>query len=79
MPVLTNVSVEQHRCYQWHILIKWTKPRAGLQNLVQPLQYRLLRAPGETPDVFTEVFRTNNLNDTTFLNTNISTTRMMRP
>lgn len=72
MPSLTNVTVETTDVTNGSILVKWTKPRTGLQNLTTPLQYRLLRAAGGT-DNFTEVFRSNNLNDTTFLNTNIST------
>jgi len=73
IPVLTNISVERTDPTNGSILVKWTKPREGLQNLVAPFQYRLSRAAGASNN-FTEVFRSNNLNDTTFLNNNISTT-----
>jgi gliding motility-associated-like protein len=73
VPVLTNVSVERTDVTNGEVLVKWTQPREGLQNLAGPLQYRLLRAPGATPTAFTEVFRTNNLADTTFADAPVST------
>jgi gliding motility-associated-like protein len=73
VPVLTNVSVERTDVSDGQILVKWTQPREGVENLTGPLQYRLLRAPGATPQAFTEVKRTNNLNDTTFLDAPVST------
>ncbi|MDB5264006.1 MAG: hypothetical protein JWQ14_3289, partial [Adhaeribacter sp.] len=73
MPVLTNVTVETTDPTNGSILVKWTKPVDGLQNLVTPLQYRLLRAAGGSQN-FTEIFRTNNLDENSFLDRNISTT-----
>ncbi|WP_051359969.1 gliding motility-associated C-terminal domain-containing protein [Adhaeribacter aquaticus] len=74
IPILTNVSVERTDEANGEILVRWVKPTASLQDLAQPLQYRLFRAPGETPANFTEIFRTNNLDETSFLDRNISTT-----
>jgi len=74
VPVITNVSVESTSETTGSILVKWIKPREGLQNLTAPQQYRLFRAPGTSPEAFTEVYRTNNINDTTFLDTNRPTT-----
>ncbi|MGV3586817.1 MAG: gliding motility-associated C-terminal domain-containing protein [Adhaeribacter sp.] len=72
MPVLTHVTVQTTDPTNGSILVKWVKPVEGLQNLIRPLQYRLLRAPGGS-DNFTEVFRTSNIDETSFLDTNIST------
>jgi gliding motility-associated-like protein len=74
VPVLTNVSVEKTDVTDGQILVKWTRPREGQQHLTGPLQYRLLRAPGAGPQAFTEVYRTNDLNDTTHLDSPVSTT-----
>lgn len=73
VPVITHVTVERTNETDGQILVKWTQPTEGLQNLAQPLQYRLLRAGGLTPQNFTEVFRTNNLAVTSFLDSPIST------
>ena len=74
VPVITNVSVQTTDETNGSILVKWMKPREGLENLTAPQQYRLYRADGTSPEAFTEVHRTNNVNDTTFLDSNIPTT-----
>lgn len=74
VPVLTNVSVEKTHETEGQVLVKWTKPMEGLQNLEGPLQYRLFRAPGTSPQTFTEVFRTTDLDQTSFLDSPVSTT-----
>ncbi|PIQ20776.1 MAG: hypothetical protein COW65_13095 [Cytophagales bacterium CG18_big_fil_WC_8_21_14_2_50_42_9] len=67
VPVITNVSIETTSETNGTVLVRWIKPREGLENLTPPQQYRLYRAPGDSPEIYTEVYRTNNVNDTTFI------------
>ena len=74
VPVITNVSVQTTDETNGAILVRWMKPREGLENLTAPQQYRLFRAPGASPTAFIEVRRTNDINDTVFVDSGISTT-----
>jgi gliding motility-associated-like protein len=79
VPVLTNVSVERTNETDGQILVKWTQPTEGLQNLTTPFQYRLSRAPGAAQQNFTEVFRTNNISETSYLDSPVSTSATAGP
>ncbi|PSR52156.1 hypothetical protein AHMF7605_00760 [Adhaeribacter arboris] len=75
VPMLTNVSVTETSPTTGKILVKWTKPHEGVEGLTPPLQYRLSRAEGQVGTVaaFAQIYQTNNLNDTTYTDTNLNT------
>ncbi|WP_242928566.1 gliding motility-associated C-terminal domain-containing protein [Pontibacter vulgaris] len=74
IPYLTNVTVDATSATAGQITVKWTQPRKGLDKLVPPLEYRLYRKTGQSGNAgYTEVKRTRNLADTTFVNTGLNT------
>ena len=65
--VFTNVTVDETSTTNGRITVKWTKP-GPTDTFNPPLVYRLLRATGQNATAtFTEVRRTNNPNDTTYV------------
>lgn len=70
--LLTNVDVTQTDKTNGQIQVKWTRPVKGTPT--GPFEYRLSRAFGIVGNQpYTEVFRSANLDDTTFLDLNLNT------
>ncbi len=73
---MTKVSVTETSTTTGQMRVEWSKPRAILAQLTAPLEYRLLRAVGQSRAAtvpFTEIRRTQDLNDTVFTDTNLNT------
>ncbi|MFC6999213.1 T9SS type B sorting domain-containing protein [Rufibacter roseus] len=73
---MTKVSVQQTSTTNGQIRVEWSKPGAIVTTLTPPFQYRLLRTVGQSREPaaqFTEVFTSNDLNDTVFTDTNLNT------
>lgn len=73
---LTKVSVLETSATTGKIRVEWNKPKAIVTTLTPPLQYRLLRTMGQgrSPQGnYTQVFISNNLNDTVFTDNNLNT------
>ncbi|CAN5890149.1 hypothetical protein BH24BAC1_BH24BAC1_14620 [soil metagenome] len=75
IPLLTNVSVLETSAQQGQMLVRWTQPREGMAQLTGPFRYRVLRTEGQTrTGPFTQVvYETQNLADTTFVDTGLNT------
>jgi gliding motility-associated-like protein len=75
IPLLTNVSVQQTDAAQGQMLVRWTQPREGMEQLTAPFRYRLLRQEGQVLNGgFNQVvYETTNLADTTFIDTGLNT------
>ncbi|MHA6247340.1 T9SS type B sorting domain-containing protein [Pontibacter sp. CAU 1760] len=72
IPYLTNVTVDRTDATNGQITVRWTQP--DFQLPVLPLEYRLLRKVGQEPGAgFTEVFRSRNIADTTFIDQRLNT------
>ncbi|PTX18729.1 gliding motility-associated-like protein [Pontibacter mucosus] len=73
IPYLTNVTVDETSTTNGQITVKWTQP-IDVEKLTPPLEYRLYRKVGmEAGNGFTEVKRTRNMADTTFVDRNLNT------
>ncbi len=73
IPYLTNVTVDETDETNGQITVKWTQP-IEVEDLTPPLEYRLYRAVGMEPGgTFTEVKRTRNMADTTFVDRGLNT------
>ncbi|WP_233555471.1 T9SS type B sorting domain-containing protein [Pontibacter oryzae] len=73
IPYLTNVTVDETDETNGEITVKWSQPM-DVQNLTPPLEYVLYRKVGqETGTGFTEVKRTRNMSDTTFVDSGLNT------
>lgn len=70
--VLTNVTVDRTDAANGAITVRWTKPTSQ-SGFVPPVGYRLFRGVGATPSTATQVRVTNNLDDTTFVDTGLNT------
>jgi len=74
MPVITNVSVLTTGADTGRVFVRWV-PAKDIDTLAypKPYQYRLLRSEIGSSTLAEEVFRSNNLNDTTFIESNLNT------
>lgn len=73
IPYLTNVTVDETDVTNGQITVKWAQPME-VEKLTPPLEYRLFRKVGMDPgNGFTEVKRTRNMADTTFVDTGLNT------
>ncbi|AKD05904.1 hypothetical protein PKOR_22010 [Pontibacter korlensis] len=73
IPYLTNVTVDVTDQTNGQITVKWAQP-IEVEALTPPLEYRLYRKVGMGPgEGFTEVKRTRNMNDTTFVDRGLNT------
>ncbi|WP_460879633.1 T9SS type B sorting domain-containing protein [Pontibacter rugosus] len=73
IPYLTNVTVDETDQTNGKITVKWTEPME-VENLTPPLEYRLYRKVGMGPgDGYTEVKRTQDMNDLSFVDTGLNT------
>ncbi|WP_240676147.1 T9SS type B sorting domain-containing protein [Botryobacter ruber] len=74
IPFLTNVTVDETDATAGQITVKWTQPGPGIALLTAPFQYRLYRKNGQEPGTaYTLLTTINNLEDTTFVDTNLNT------
>ncbi|TPE42922.1 gliding motility-associated C-terminal domain-containing protein [Pontibacter mangrovi] len=73
IPYLTNVTVDETDETNGRITVKWAQP-IEVEKLTPPLEYRLYRKTGmEAGAGFTEVKRTRNMADTTFVDNGLNT------
>nr|WP_262904854.1 gliding motility-associated C-terminal domain-containing protein [Hymenobacter pini] len=72
---LTNVTVDRTDAINGQITVRWTKPTSST-GFGATRGYRLFRAMGQNPVAadFTQVYTSSNLDDTTFVNTDLNTT-----
>jgi gliding motility-associated-like protein len=73
-PIITNVSVEKTGKTDGKIYVAWSKP-TEFDTLLFPPPYRYVinRADNSQPSSFVKVDSTNNINDTTYVNTGLNT------
>lgn len=73
VPIITNVSVEETSSTDGKIFIRWTKPtELDFAQFPGPHQYKILRST-TVNGTYSEIGTLDDLNDTTFFDTNINT------